>query len=70
MAKTYRSSKTETQEWQAHPARNRVRFRACNIGFVFQQYQLIPALSIQKSVSVPLLIQGSNRSVAMDSAAE
>jgi putative ABC transport system ATP-binding protein len=38
------------------------RFRAKNIGFIFQQFNLIPTLSIAENVSVPLLIQGqSNR---------
>jgi putative ABC transport system ATP-binding protein len=34
------------------------RFRAENIGFIFQQFNLIPTLSITENVSVPLLIQG------------
>jgi putative ABC transport system ATP-binding protein len=34
------------------------RFRAMNIGFIFQQFNLIPTLSITENVSVPLLIQG------------
>lgn len=38
------------------------RFRAKNIGFIFQQFNLIPTLSVAENVSVPLLIQGfSNR---------
>ena len=34
------------------------RFRAKNIGFIFQQFNLIPTLTIAENVSVPLLIQG------------
>ena len=34
------------------------RFRARHIGFIFQQFNLIPTLSITENVSVPLLIQG------------
>ncbi len=38
------------------------RFRAEKIGFIFQQFNLIPTLNIAENVSVPLLIQGySNR---------
>lgn len=37
-------------------------FRAANIGFVFQQYHLIPYLSIIENVSVPSLAQHSNES--------
>ena len=36
------------------------RFRAKHIGFVFQQFNLIPTLNIAENVSVPLLIQGVN----------
>ncbi|MEI8039410.1 MAG: ABC transporter ATP-binding protein [Verrucomicrobiota bacterium] len=34
------------------------RFRARNIGFIFQQFNLIPTLSVAENVGVPLLIQG------------
>jgi len=34
------------------------RFRAKHIGFIFQQFNLIPTLTIAENVSVPLLIQG------------
>ena len=34
------------------------RFRAHNIGFIFQQFHLIPALNCIENASVPLLIQG------------
>ena len=37
-------------------ARRLVQFRAENIGFVFQQYNLLPALSAAENVAVPLLI--------------
>jgi putative ABC transport system ATP-binding protein len=33
-------------------------FRAAHIGFIFQQYNLIPTLSCLENVSVPLRIQG------------
>lgn len=34
------------------------RFRAKHIGFIFQQFNLIPTLSVAENVGVPLLIQG------------
>jgi len=34
------------------------RFRARNLGFIFQQFNLIPTLTALENVSVPLLIQG------------
>ena len=47
-----------------------VRFRAENIGFVFQQYNLLPALTAAENVAVPLLIAGMGRSKAVRRAAE
>jgi putative ABC transport system ATP-binding protein len=34
------------------------RFRARHLGFIFQQFNLIPTLSVAENVAVPLLIQG------------
>jgi len=34
------------------------RFRASHLGFIFQQFNLIPTLTVAENVSVPLLIQG------------
>jgi len=34
------------------------RFRAKHIGFIFQQFNLIPTLSVAENVGIPLLIQG------------
>ncbi len=35
------------------------RFRARHLGFIFQQFNLIPTLSVAENVAVPLLIQGA-----------
>ena len=45
-------------------------FRAANIGFIFQQYNLIPTLNCIENVSVPLRIQGATAAVAEKKAAE
>ena len=47
-----------------------VNFRAQNIGFVFQQYNLLPALTAAENVAVPLIIAGVKRSVAVKRAAD
>ncbi len=39
-------------------------FRKRNVGFIFQQFNLIPTLSLVENVSVPLLINGERRSIA------
>ncbi len=41
------------------------RFRAANIGFIFQQFNLIPTLTLAENVGVPLLIQGISSSKAL-----
>jgi putative ABC transport system ATP-binding protein len=45
--------------------RRLVEFRANNIGFVFQQYNLLPALTAAENASVPLIITGWQRSRAV-----
>ncbi|MCK9396651.1 MAG: ABC transporter ATP-binding protein [Methylobacter sp.] len=42
----------------------KLAFRARNIGFVFQAFNLLPALSAAENVSVPLIINGMKRSDA------
>lgn len=41
------------------------RFRAQNIGFIFQQFNLIPTLTVAENVGIPLLIQGVSNSQAL-----
>ncbi|MDP1797171.1 MAG: ABC transporter ATP-binding protein [Planctomycetaceae bacterium] len=50
--------------------RKLVQFRAENVGFVFQQYNLLPALTATENVAVPLLIQGWKRPDALKVARE
>ncbi len=45
-------------------------FRGRNIGFIFQQFNLIPTLSCVENVSVPLLINGVSRTRAEKKSAE
>jgi putative ABC transport system ATP-binding protein len=42
-----------------------VRFRGDNIGFVFQQYNLLPALTAAENAAVPLIIAGHSRREAV-----
>jgi putative ABC transport system ATP-binding protein len=50
--------------------RRLVDFRAANVGFVFQQYNLLPALTAAENVAVPLLIQHWPRHKALIQARE
>jgi len=45
-------------------------FRAKNVGFVFQQFNLLPALTAEENVAVPLVINGYSKATAMTRAAE
>jgi putative ABC transport system ATP-binding protein len=47
-----------------------VAFRARMIGFVFQQYNLLPALTAAENASIPLLVQGRRRSDSIREARE
>ena len=47
-----------------------VQFRAQNVGFVFQQYNLLPSLTATENVAIPLLIQGQSRAAALVKARE
>jgi putative ABC transport system ATP-binding protein len=51
------------------PDRDKVRFRGAHIGFVFQQFNLLPALTARENVAVPLLILGRPRQEALERAA-
>jgi putative ABC transport system ATP-binding protein len=48
----------------------KVAFRGHNIGFVFQQYNLLPALTAAENVAVPLIIGGMHRKQAVEIAEE
>lgn len=46
------------------------RFRARHIGFIFQQFNLIPTLTVAENVGVPLQIQGCSARHALQRARE
>jgi putative ABC transport system ATP-binding protein len=48
----------------------KVRFRRDHVGFVFQSYNLLPALTAAENAAVPLLIAGWNRRRAVEAAAD
>jgi putative ABC transport system ATP-binding protein len=45
--------------------RKKVIFRGKNIGFIFQQYNLLPALTAAENAAVPLVIAGLSRRQAL-----
>lgn len=45
-------------------SKDKLNFRAKNIGFVFQAFNLLPALNAAENVSIPLIINGMKRSEA------
>ncbi len=48
--------------------RDRILFRRRNLGFVFQQFNLLPALTAAENVAVPLFVAGWGRRVAVEKA--
>jgi putative ABC transport system ATP-binding protein len=45
-----------------------VRFRLSNIGFIFQQYNLLPTLTAAENAAIPLIAAGMKRSEAVERA--
>ena len=58
------------QDVSAMSDRARTRFRARHIGFVFQQYNLLPALTAAENASIPLVIAGWSKAKAVAKAKE
>jgi putative ABC transport system ATP-binding protein len=58
------------QDLRGLGGRQLVRFRGDHIGFVFQQYNLLPALTAAENAAVPLLIAGHPRGEAIGKATE
>jgi len=56
------------QKTEKLSAAERILFRRRNLGFVFQQYNLLPALTARENAAVPLLAAGMNRRQALDRA--
>jgi len=50
------------------PGDERVSFRRKNLGFVYQQYNLLPSLTAAENAAVPLLVAGVKRAEAVDRA--
>ncbi|MBM4111346.1 MAG: ABC transporter ATP-binding protein [Phycisphaerae bacterium] len=55
---------------QALPNGVRTAWRGRHVGFVFQQFNLVPTITAQENVAIPLLIQGASRREAMSRAHE
>jgi putative ABC transport system ATP-binding protein len=58
------------QDLKGMDPKERTRFRGASIGFVFQLFNLLPALSAVDNVAVPLLINGVSRKNAETRARE
>jgi putative ABC transport system ATP-binding protein len=49
-------------------AAQKTQFRKANVGFIFQQFNLIPTLTAAENAAVPLLIKGAPRAEAVQRA--
>ncbi|MBK8533957.1 MAG: ABC transporter ATP-binding protein [Candidatus Competibacteraceae bacterium] len=56
------------QRLRALSARDLGRFRLQHIGFVFQQFHLLPALTAAENVTLPLMARGWRKRPALDAA--
>jgi putative ABC transport system ATP-binding protein len=50
------------------PERELTAFRARNVGFIFQQFNLVPTLTAQENVSIPRLLNGAPYATAQQGA--
>ncbi len=50
--------------------REQILFRRRNLGFVFQQFNLLPTLTAAENVAVPLFVAGADRRHAVEQASE
>lgn len=56
------------QQTSSLPGARQIEFRRRNLGFVFQQYNLLPSLTAAENAAVPLLAAGMKRMEAVDRA--
>ncbi|HEV2330923.1 MAG TPA: ABC transporter ATP-binding protein [Verrucomicrobiae bacterium] len=59
-----------SQEVEKLAPRERILFRRANLGFVYQQFNLLPALTAAENVAVPLLAAGMARRNAVERSKE
>lgn len=52
------------------PGGEKISYRARTVGFVFQAFNLLPALTAAENVAVPLIINGMKRREAVDRASD
>jgi len=48
----------------------RTLWRRTNVGFIFQQFNLVPQISVVENVAIPLLIRGDARKPSLERAAD
>jgi len=54
----------------ALPPEEQILFRQRNLGFVFQQFNLLPTLTAAENVAVPLFVAGERRRIAVEKASD
>src|SRR5262245_32911126 len=57
------------EDVKAMSSSGKTEFRRNHIGFVFQAFNLIPALTLAENVSVPLILRGAGRKEALEQSA-
>ena len=58
------------QDFETLTPQQKIVFRRDNLGFVYQQFNLLPALTAAENAAVPLLVAGIPRAKAVDRAKE
>ena len=60
----------DNKEMSSIGVEEQIKFRLESLGFVFQEYALMPELTAAENVAVPILMQGLNLKQAMKKSAE
>ncbi|MDC0864572.1 ABC transporter ATP-binding protein [Rickettsiaceae bacterium] len=60
------SCHVDNNDYKKMSQRDLLQFRAKNIGFIFQSYNLIPTLTVAENAALPLIIGGMNRHEAIE----
>lgn len=55
----------DNKDMTAFNSKERISYRLNNLGYIFQDYAILPSLTAKENVMIPLLMQGISEDVAM-----
>lgn len=55
----------DNKDMTAFTSKERISYRLNNLGYIFQDYAILPSLTARENVMIPLLMQGISEDIAM-----